>query len=74
MATIFIGIFVAFMVSERIKWLPALFLGAALVNVIEALKKIYYGKFVAGLLFFLVAIIIAAFAIVSYLAIWQQIL
>lgn len=72
--TIFIGIYVAFMVSERFKWLPALFLGAALVNLIEALKKMYYGKYVAGMLFFLATITIAAFAVVSYLAIWQQVL
>ena len=74
MITIFIGIYVALMVSERLKWLPALFLGAALVNLIEALKKIYYGKYVAGLLFFLAAITIAAVAVVSYLAISQKIL
>ncbi len=72
--TIFLGIYVALLVNERLKWLPALFLGAALVNLIEALKKIYYGKYVAGLLFFLAAITIAAFAVVSYLAIWQKVL
>ncbi len=70
-ATIFLGIYVSFMVSERLRWLPALFLGAALVNLIEALKKMYYGKYAAGLLFLLAAILIAAFAVVSYLSIWQ---
>ena len=71
MVTIFLGIYVSFMVSERLRWLPALFLGAALVNLIEALKKMYYGKYIAGVLFLFAAILIAAFAVVSYLSIWQ---
>ena len=41
---------------------------------IKNLKKIYYGKYIAGLLFFLAAVTIAAFAVVSYLAIWQKVL
>lgn len=74
MITIFLGIYVALMVSERIKWLPALFLGSALVNLIEALKKMYYGKYFAGIMFFLAAILVVAFSVISYLSIWQVVL
>jgi len=72
--TIFLGIYVALMVSERIKWLPALFLGSALVNLIEALKKMYYGKYLAGMMFFLAAILVVAFSVISYLSVWQVVL
>lgn len=68
---IFLVMYVAFLVEERMKWLPAVFLGAALVNLIESFKKMYYGKYLAGLTFMLMAIVIAAIAIVSYLSIWN---
>ncbi len=71
--TVFIGIYVAFMVNERLKWLPVLFLLAALVNLIEALKKMYYGGEIAkGIAYFVWALAIAVFSVVTYIVIWQR--
>jgi len=72
-ATIISAVYIFLFVEERIKWLPVMFLGAALVNLIEGCKKFYYGKYPAGILFLLSAVAVTAFAVVSYLVVWQAI-
>ncbi len=68
--TIVLAGFIFFNVSEMLKWLPLMFLLAAFVNVISAMKALYYGRKLAGLGLFLSSVAIVAFAVISYITLW----
>lgn len=72
-ATIISAMYIFLFVEERLKWLPLMFLGAALVNLIEGMKKFYYGKRLSGVLFVLATVVIAAFAVISYMVLWKPV-
>lgn len=72
-ATIVSAIYIFLFVEERLKWLPLMFLGAALVNLIEGMKKFYYGKRLSGFLFILATAVITAFAVISYMVLWKPV-
>ena len=70
LCTIVLAVFIFFNVSEMLRWLPLMFLLAALVNVISAMKALYYGRKLAGLGLFLSSVAIVAFAVISYITLW----
>ncbi len=72
-ATIVSAVYIFLFVEERLKWLPLMFLGAALVNLIEGMKKFYYGKRLSGVLFILATVVITAFAVISYMVLWKPV-
>ena len=49
LCTILLAILIFCNVSERLCWLPLMFLSAALVNVISSVKAMYYGRKLAGI-------------------------
>lgn len=70
LCTILLAVLIFCDVSERLRWLPLMFLLAALVNVISSMKTIYYGRKLAGLGLFLVSVGVTAFAVISYITLW----
>ncbi len=70
LCTILLAVLIFCNVEERLRWLPLMFLLAALVNVISAVKALYYGRKLAGLGLFLVSAGITVFAVVSYITLW----
>lgn len=72
-ATIVSAVYIFLFVEERLKWLPLMFLGAALVNLIEGMKKFYYGKRLQGVLFILATAVITVFAVISYMVLWKPV-
>ena len=70
LCTILLAVLIFCNVEERLRWLPLMFLLAALVNVISAVKSLYYGRKLAGLGLFLVSAGITVFAVVSYITLW----
>lgn len=70
LCTILLAILIFCNVGEMLKWLPLMFLLAALVNVISSMKALYYGRKLAGLGLFLVSAGVTAFAVVSYITLW----
>lgn len=72
-ATVVSAVYIFIFVGQRLKWLPLMFLGAASVNLIEGCKKIYYGKYVSGIFFILLALIITVFSLLSYIVIWKSV-
>lgn len=70
LCTIVLSVVIFFNVAEMLKWLPLMFLLAALVNVISSMKAFYYGRKLAGLGLFAASGAVAIFAIVSYVALW----
>lgn len=71
LCTIVLAGFIFFNVNEMLKWLPLMFLLAALVNVISAMKALYYGRKLAGLGLLLTSAAVTAFAVVSYITLWM---
>lgn len=70
LCTILLAVLIFCKVEEMLKWLPLMFLLAALVNVISAVKAFYYGRSLSGIGLLLVSAGITAFAVVSYITLW----
>lgn len=68
--TVVLAVFIFFNLIEMFQWLPLMFLLAALVNIISAMKAFYYGRKLAGLGLFLTAAAITVFAVLSYVTLW----
>lgn len=68
--TILLAVLIFCNVGKMLRWLPLMFLLAALVNVISSIKALYYGRRLAGIGLFLASAAITAFAVVSYTALW----
>ena len=71
LCTILLAILIFCNVSERLCWLPRMFLSAALVNVISSVKAMYYGRKLAGIGLFLVSMGVSVFAVISFITLWM---
>ena len=71
LCTILLAILIFCNADKMLRWLPLMFLLAALVNVISSVKALYYGRTLAGIGLFLASAGIAAFAVVSYITLWM---
>lgn len=67
---VMIGIFVFLEIGSRLRWLPLMFLLAALADMMSGMKAFYYGRRIAGIGMSLVAVLVFLFAIVSYITMW----
>lgn len=70
LCTILLAVLIFCNVREMLRWLPLMFLLAALVNSISSVKALYYGRTLAGIGLFLASVGIAAFAVISYITLW----
>lgn len=70
LGSIILAIVIFLNLNEMFRWLPLMFLLAALVNVISSIKALYYGRRLAGLGLFLASAGILAFAVISYITLW----
>lgn len=70
LCTIVLAVCIFFNLERMLKWLPLMFLLAALVNVISAMKAFYYGRKLAGLGLLVSSAAVAVFAVISYITLW----
>lgn len=68
--TILLAIFIFFNIETRMKFLPVMFMLAAIMNLVGGTKAIYYGRRLSGLGQIIVSVIVCGFAILSSITMW----
>lgn len=65
-----LGVFVFLNLETQMRWMPVMFLLAALVDMVSGMKAFYYGRRLTGLGICFIAVLIFGFAVASYIVIW----